>query len=83
MRIMEGSGATPLCGAVVSDLRLFTNRTTVHEHMLAIRRAAEECSLFVFNGDSFDFKRYSSDTCIPRTPIFSATADCFTMPGRR
>ena len=52
---MDIDGTTPLCGAVVSDLHLFTNRTTVHEHMPAIRRAAEECRLFVFNGDIFDF----------------------------
>jgi len=44
------------CGAVVSDLHLFTNRTTVREHMPEIRRAAEECALFVFNGDIFDFQ---------------------------
>ena len=43
-------------GAVVSDLHLFTNRTTVHEHMPDIRRAADECRLFVFNGDIFDFQ---------------------------
>lgn len=43
-------------GAVVSDLHLFTNRTTVHEHMHAIRAAAEACRLFVFNGDIFDFQ---------------------------
>lgn len=43
-------------GAVVSDLHLFTNRTTVHEHIDDIRRAADECDLFVFNGDIFDFK---------------------------
>lgn len=42
-------------GAVVSDLHLFTNRTTVHEHMPEIRRAADECRVFVFNGDIFDF----------------------------
>lgn len=44
------------CGAVVSDLHLFTNRTTVHEHMPEIRDAAESCDLFVFNGDIFDFQ---------------------------
>ena len=43
-------------GAVVSDLHLFTNRTTVHEHMHSIRQAAQECELFVFNGDIFDFQ---------------------------
>jgi UDP-2,3-diacylglucosamine hydrolase len=48
--------ADPACGAVVSDLHLFTNRTTVHEHMHEIRQAAEECALFVFNGDIFDFQ---------------------------
>lgn len=42
-------------GAVVSDLHLFTDRTTVHVHMPEIRRTAEACGLFVFNGDIFDF----------------------------
>lgn len=44
------------CGAVVSDLHLFTNRTNVHEHMADIREAADHCDLFVFNGDIFDFQ---------------------------
>ena len=43
-------------GAVVSDLHILTNRTTVHEHMDDIEAAAEAADLFVFNGDIFDFK---------------------------
>lgn len=53
---LRDTGRPAPCGAVVSDLHLFTNRTTVHEHMTTIRRAAEQCSLFVFNGDIFDFQ---------------------------
>ncbi|MFW6152535.1 MAG: metallophosphoesterase [Verrucomicrobiota bacterium] len=43
-------------GAVVSDLHLFTNRTTVHEHMPEIGVAADESEVFIFNGDIFDFQ---------------------------
>ena len=46
---------TRSCGAVVSDLHLFTNRTTVYEYMPAIRKAADTCRVFIFNGDIFDF----------------------------
>ncbi len=43
-------------GAVISDLHLFTNRTTVHEHMPEIRIAADASEVIVFNGDIFDFQ---------------------------
>lgn len=42
-------------GAAVSDLHLFTNRTTVHHYITDIWNTAAECRLFVFNGDIFDF----------------------------
>ena len=42
-------------GAVVSDLHLFTNRTTAHRHMEAINNAADGARLFILNGDTFDF----------------------------
>lgn len=43
-------------GAVISDLHLLTNRTTVQEHWSSIMEAADQADLFVFNGDIFDFK---------------------------
>lgn len=52
----EGAGNSPGCGAVISDLHLLTNRTTVQEHWSSIMETAEACDLFVFNGDIFDFK---------------------------
>jgi UDP-2,3-diacylglucosamine hydrolase len=42
-------------GAVVSDLHLFTNRTTVNHYVQDIHDAARECALIVLNGDIFDF----------------------------
>jgi UDP-2,3-diacylglucosamine hydrolase len=52
----QGAGDLPGRGAVISDLHLLTNRTTVQEHWASIAEAAERCDLFVFNGDIFDFK---------------------------
>jgi UDP-2,3-diacylglucosamine pyrophosphatase LpxH len=42
-------------GAVISDLHLFTHRSTVHRHMDAINEAARSARLFILNGDTFDF----------------------------
>ena len=42
-------------GAVISDLHLLTNRTTTSRYMSAIRLAASQSSLFILNGDIFDF----------------------------
>jgi UDP-2,3-diacylglucosamine hydrolase len=42
-------------GAVISDLHLFTNRTTVNHYLQDIYDAAQECDLIVLNGDIFDF----------------------------
>lgn len=40
----------------VSDLHLFSSRSTAHEHEEAIRRVAGEVDLMVLGGDLFDFR---------------------------
>ena len=45
-----------LKGGVVSDLHLFARKTNVPIHLDAIRKAIRDCDLFVFNGDTFDFR---------------------------
>jgi len=52
----SGGGDVSGRGAVVSDLHLLTNRTSVQEHWSSIMKVAEEADTFVFNGDVFDFK---------------------------
>lgn len=41
---------------VVSDLHMFCKRSQWEAHLPAIRTAAQEADLFVFNGDTVDFK---------------------------
>ncbi len=41
---------------VVSDLHMFCRRSDWEEHVALIHEAAEEADLFVFNGDTVDFK---------------------------
>lgn len=41
---------------VVSDLHMFCNRSQWHRHLDVLHRAAAGADLFVFNGDTFDFK---------------------------
>ncbi len=41
---------------VVSDLHMFCGRSRWQDHLSAIYAAAQEADLFVFNGDTFDFK---------------------------
>lgn len=41
---------------VVSDLHMFCRRSHWRTRLPEIRRAAAACDLFVFNGDTFDFK---------------------------
>ncbi len=41
---------------VLSDLHMFCRRSHWRERVPEIRRAAAACDLFVFNGDTFDFK---------------------------
>lgn len=43
-------------GYVVSDLHLFTKRTTAHEQIERLREAAASADFFVFNGDIIDFR---------------------------
>ena len=50
------AGATMLRGAVVSDLHMFSSRSTVGKRMDEIHQAAEKSAVFVFNGDTFDFR---------------------------
>lgn len=42
-------------GAVLSDLHLFTDRSTAHQHLEEIHETAAASDLFIFNGDTFDF----------------------------
>ncbi|WP_164102113.1 metallophosphoesterase [Candidatus Laterigemmans baculatus] len=42
--------------AFISDLHLFSTRTTADEHITAMREAAETADLVVFGGDLFDFR---------------------------
>lgn len=46
---------SPAWGAVLSDLHLFTNRSTAHRHLEEIHETAAASDLFIFNGDTFDF----------------------------
>ncbi len=41
---------------VVSDLHMFCRRSRWAEHLPAMHAAAERADIFVFNGDTFDFK---------------------------
>lgn len=45
-----------LRGYVVSDLHMFSRRSDFEDHMDDIREVAGKADLFVFNGDTFDFK---------------------------
>jgi len=47
---------SPSCGYVVSDLHLFTHRTTAAHHMDELRDAVGRADFFVLNGDIFDFR---------------------------
>ena len=49
----NGSG---LKAVVVSDLHMFSRRSEFHSHLDAIHSAARDADLFIFNGDTFDFK---------------------------
>ncbi len=51
---------------VVSDLHMFCKRSQWEQHVLKIYDAAEKADLFVFNGDSVDFK-WTSLASIPET----------------
>lgn len=42
--------------AFISDLHLFSNRSTAHEHLEAMHSAARAADLVVFGGDLFDFR---------------------------
>jgi UDP-2,3-diacylglucosamine hydrolase len=41
---------------VVSDMHMFCTRSRWQDHLQAIHEAAGQADLFVFNGDTFDFK---------------------------
>jgi UDP-2,3-diacylglucosamine hydrolase len=43
-------------GATVSDLHILTERSSIDRHMAALDAAADRVSMFVFNGDIFDFR---------------------------
>lgn len=47
---------------VVSDLHMFCRRSQWSEYLEVIEGAAADADLFVFNGDTFDFKWTSLDT---------------------
>jgi UDP-2,3-diacylglucosamine hydrolase len=44
------------CVYVVSDLHMFCNRSNWEQHLDDIEDAARQADVFVFNGDTFDFK---------------------------
>lgn len=41
---------------VVSDLHMFCKRSKCEDHLPLLHRAADEADMFIFNGDTFDFK---------------------------
>ena len=43
-------------GAVISDLHLLSNRTTLHRHIKEVEAELSNVDLFVLNGDIFDFE---------------------------
>ncbi len=45
-----------LRGAVVSDLHMFSSRSAAERRTDEIHRAVEDSDIFVFNGDTFDFR---------------------------
>lgn len=49
-------------GAVISDLHLFTHRSTAAEQMQRIYEVARRSDFFVLNGDIFDFRWTMLDT---------------------
>jgi len=51
---------------VVSDLHMYCRRSQWQSHLPDMHRAASEADLFVFNGDTFDFK-WSEVGAIPET----------------
>jgi len=53
--MIESVEKTPVWGSVLSDLHLFTNRSTAHNHLDEIHETAAASDLFIFNGDTFDF----------------------------
>ena len=46
---------------VVSDLHMFCRRSDWHHFLPEMHQAAEQADLFVFNGDTFDFKWSTTD----------------------
>lgn len=52
MRIEASSMET----VVISDLHMFSRRSEFEEHLEGIHEAAQNADLFVFNGDTFDFR---------------------------
>lgn len=50
------SSESALRAAVISDLHMFSRRSEFESHLPAIHGAADRANIFVFNGDTFDFK---------------------------
>ncbi|GIQ82866.1 hypothetical protein KIPB_004085 [Kipferlia bialata] len=51
-----GERKAPTGGAVISDIHMFAQRSSLPEHTRAIHRHAARSAFFVLNGDIFDFK---------------------------
>jgi UDP-2,3-diacylglucosamine hydrolase len=67
-RATPGADASPRIGRVVSDLHLFSSRSDAERGMEWIEEAAARSDLFVFNGDTFDFRwttRPSIEATVP------------------
>jgi len=55
-RLLEGVWPVMQTVYVVSDLHMFCKRSQCLDHLDHLHRAADLADLFVFNGDTFDFK---------------------------
>ena len=63
----------------VSDLHLFCRRSQGHAQQDAIERALAESDIFVFNGDTFDF-RWTTLNTFEETALASAEWLVNTLP---